>query len=294
MAERTVVIVRLAGGLGNQLFQYAAGRALIETRGGDLLLDLTSYDNERLGRKYRLDLYRIHASIASADDVARFTLGDRHDLPSRIRRRVDPYLPVAWRNQYVDRKQGYDPGIFRTRENVMLVGYWQSERYFTPIEQALHDELTLRSPPTGLNATLALELTESVSVCIHVRRGDYIANDSHVVLATDYYRRAVRRMTSALHDPVFYVFSDDIPWCRRHLGFLGEAIFVDHNGPDYDYEDLRLISLCKHHVVANSSFSWWGAWLAQHPGQVVIAPEKWYQDSNRTTRDLIPKRWRTI
>jgi hypothetical protein len=279
-----IVIVRLAGGLGNQLFQYAAGRALARARGARLLLDVSGYDNERLGRQYRLDRFRVRARAIRSGG-----------LLGRVRRRVQRCLPQRWRRLvFTEEKLSFDSRLLEIDRSVELRGYWQSERYLAGIAPMLRQELTFRDPPAGANAALAKEIAGVEAVCVHVRRGDYVTNSSHVVLPAAYYRSAVEHIKETVPAPHYYVFSDAIPWCREHLPLPGPATFVDHNGPEADYEDLRLMSLCKHHVIANSSFSWWGAWLAEWPEQVVVAPGQWFANPSRTTHHLIPDRWERL
>lgn len=289
-----IIIAGLMGGLGNQLFEYAAGRALAHARGARLLLDISSYDTDHLGRQYRLDRFHVRAEQATTADVQRVTRQGQRDLVSRVWRRIERGLPSYWRSVFVDREEGSDSELFRIRRSVVLRGYWQSERYFQSIGPLLRQELTLRAPPEGPNAELAQEITDRDAVSLHLRRGDYVANNSHVVLSSAYYHAAVARIGRETLDAHYYVFSDDIPWCRQHLDLALPMTFVDHNGPEADYEDLRLMSQCKHHIIANSSFSWWGAWLGQRPGQVVVAPQEWFRDPARTTRDLIPDRWERL
>ena len=145
-------------------------------------------------------------------------------------------------------------------------------------------------------ASLAIRACESVSV--HIRRGDYLSNPAfyrfHGVCAVEYYEAAVGHLAGAVENPCFFLFSDDLDWARRNLRLDYPVTYVDHNGEDKDYEDLRLMSQCKHHIIANSSFSWWAAWLCANPGKIVIAPRKWFNDPNIDTADIIPASWRRI
>ncbi len=286
-----MIIVKLAGGLGNQLFQYAAGRALAHSQGKTLLLDISNYDRDHLGRQYRLNHFHIQAEFATPRDVRRISRQNRRDLFSRVWQRAERYLPRHWRSVFVDRVEGYDPALFRIRRNVALQGYWQSEKYFRSIAPLLRQELVLHTPPVGRNATLAREITGVESVSVHVRRSDYVTNNSHIVLPKTYYEAALAHLAHVAPEAYYYIFSDDIPWCRKHLDLPGPAVFVDHNGPEADFEDLRLMNLCKHHIIANSSFSWWGAWLGNNPQKIVISPRKWFSDSHRKTHDLVPETW---
>ena len=150
----------------------------------------------------------------------------------------------------------------------------------------------------GLNAELASEIQATVSVGVHIRRGDYvanpIANQFHGVCSLEYYLAAIAKLKEEIGAPRFFVFSDDIGWARQNLRLPDPTTFVDHNGEAHDYEDLRLMSLCKHHIIANSSFSWWGAWLSNNPDKIVIAPERWFRDPSMDPRDLVPEGWHRL
>lgn len=289
-----IVIVKLMGGLGNQMFQYAAGRALAERRGARLLLDLSSYEHDRLGRRYRLDHFNIRAEIASPDDVERVTGLGRRGLLSRARRRAERLLPRHWRSVFTERQRSYDRELFYIRRSVMLSGYWQSPQYFASIEHLLREELRWREPPDAYNEALTQEIIAAEGVSVHVRRGDYVENKSHNVLPIGYYQAAVARIAEVAYQASYYVFSDDMPWCKGHLDLPGRTTYVDHNGPEADYEDLRLMSLCHHHIIANSSFSWWGAWLCERPGQLVIAPRQWFVLHDLDPKNRFPASWQVL
>lgn len=294
-----IVIVCLAGGLGNQLFQYAAGRALAEVCGAQLLLDTSAYQYERLGRQYRLDRFCIRAELVSPEDVDRLTWRERRDLFSRAWRRVvEPMLPRIWRRVFVDQELGYDSAFLRIRRSVVLQGYWQNEKYFADIAPMIRREYQLRDDPDYRNAHMLNLIGSTASVSLHVRRGDYVSNPHtnavHGVCEVEYYCDAMKFISERIGASHYFVFSDDPEWARANLCFNGPVTFVQHNGAERDYEDLRLMSACRHHIMANSSFSWWGAWLAERPGQVVVAPKVWFQDPRRCARDLIPERWERI
>jgi hypothetical protein len=177
--------------------------------------------------------------------------------------------------------------------NAYLVGCWQSERYFEQSADAIRTELTLKQGLAGPNARLANVIQKRESVAVHVRRGDYLtipAMASDVVCDLNYYRRAWSRARDLIPNAEYFVFSDDIAWCKQSLDFLGSATFVDHNTPEERHEDLRLMSQCKHAIIANSSFSWWGAWLSNNPNKVVIAPARCaVADPN-----FLPQSWQQV
>jgi hypothetical protein len=181
-----------------------------------------------------------------------------------------------------------------------LIGYWQSERYFLGIRDVLGAELEVQEAPTGANLRLLERIRSCDAVSLHVRRGDYVAdprtNAFHGILDQTYYQDALRVVGDQVGNPTVFVFSDDIEAARAYVGHLGLMTFVDVNGPAEAHQDLRLMRACKHHIIANSSLSWWGAWLADWPHKVVIAPRRWFKDPNAQGRseELIPRNWQRL
>jgi len=290
-----MVIVRLMGGLGNQMFQYAAGRAVAHRNQTQLELDVSAMEQDA-ARSYRLFHFNIVESIATPDEVARFV---KRDLWGRISRRAERYLlPPYRRSVFAQRFDRFDPDILRVRGSVYLTGYWQSEKYFKDIEHIIRQDFNLRHAPDAENQKLARVIANTNSVSLHIRRGDYVSNPRFFrkfgVCSLEYYQRAVAEVGEKVNDPHLFVFSDAIDWARDNLRLQYPVTFVAHNGADKDYEDLRLMSLCRHHIIANSSFSWWGAWLCTCPGKIVMAPKRWFKMSGRDTRDLIPDSWHRV
>jgi len=289
-----MVIVRLIGGLGNQMFQYAAGRAVAHRNQTQLKLDVSALERDA-ARSYRLHHFNIVESIATPNEVAHFR---KRDLWSRISRRVERFLPPYKRSMFAQRFDRFDPDILRLRGNVYLIGYWQSEKYFKDIEQIIRQDFTFRHTPDAENQRLARIIADANSVSLHIRRGDYVSNPRFSrkfgTCSPEYYRTAIAKVAGKVKHPHILVFSDDIDWAHDNLKSQYPITFVAHNNADDDCEDLRLMSQCRHHIIANSSFSWWGAWLCANPGKVVIAPKKWFNEPGRDTRDLIPNTWDTI
>ncbi|HET8654370.1 MAG TPA: alpha-1,2-fucosyltransferase [Longimicrobiaceae bacterium] len=289
-----MIIVRLLGGLGNQMFQYATGRALALRRGTVLKLDLSAFAAYPL-RSYRLDHFRIDATLADTAEVARVTGRNLRGLRARIHGAVERRRPYYRRGMVRERRFGYDPKLSGVRGDAYLVGFWQSERYFDDIRDRLVAELTVSTPPEGDNRRLldAIEATDSIS--LHVRRGDYVEDPAnlrlHGTCPPAYYERALAALLPRADRPHVFVFSDDIGWAKEHLRIPCPATFVAHNGEERDYEDLRLMSRCRHHVIANSTFSWWGAWLSTHPDRTVVAPREWFRDGSLDARDVVPDSW---
>jgi hypothetical protein len=288
-----VIVVALKGGLGNQLFQYAIARRLAEDTGQPFKLDLTAYQYDS-GRRYALGPFSVRGEIASEADIRRVKPlvkdAGRHS-PSIL------WNYLRYSKTWVQERTPYtyDPSIVRPRRDVYLDGYWANEGYFASIEPIVRREFTVRAEPDRANAAMAREIASVTSVCVHVRRGDYASDPAtqkfHGLAPVRYYERAVERLTKTVRDPHLFVFSDDADWTKEHLRLGYSTTYVTHNAPDKDYEDLRLMAACRHHVIANSSFSWWGAWLAKQQGQIVVAPEKWLNEPSIDTRGATPARW---
>ena len=293
-----MVIARIMGGLGNQMFQYSFGRALALRNDVPLKLDLTSYDVSM--REYRLNRFRIVEEIASPAEVEKLTGIHRGScFGARVRRRIRRHLrrvmPPSKMPVLTEHESRFDPAVLQPPGHVYLDGYWQSERYFAGIEDLLRKELIVRERPDRENERLLAEIGASESVSVHVRRGDYVSDLNvfrvHGVCPPEYYHAAVRRLAEVLGEPHIYIFSDDIPWAKENLRFEHPTTCVEHNGEEKDWEDFRLMSACRHHVIANSSFSWWAAWLCPNPDKIVIAPERWFADPRRDSSDIAPRSW---
>ena len=291
-----MVIVRLTGGLGNQMFQYAAGRALADRLGAELLLDTRAFAHA-LARKvytrraYALAPFKLRARLAEAADLRGWPLWV---VEIGLRLRIARPLFRRW---HFESAISYDPGVRLLREPVLLVGYWQSERYFSDVAEAIRADFMLREPLAGANAEL-LQLARSAdSVGLHVRRGDFVslsdAAQVHGLCSIDYYRRAIDLVRKHCPQCRFLVFSDDPQWARAELPLDAAAVFVSGNEQRPE-QDLALMSACKHHIIANSSFSWWAGWLGQNPQQLVIAPTPWYASPKLDARDLAVARWQYI
>ncbi|MGC8880317.1 MAG: alpha-1,2-fucosyltransferase [Anaerolineae bacterium] len=294
-----MVIVQLIGGLGNQMFQYAAGRALAWRRGTALKLDISAFASYTL-RSYRLHVFRIHEDFATPQEVAAVQAGgcSRTDrLLWRIRRRLG-HVPYYARPIYREREHRahvFDANLAQARRDVYLIGYWQSEKYFATIADLIREEFQLKREPSATSRELAQRICDCQAVSLHVRRGDYVTNPRthqvHGVCSLEYYARCIAYIEQRVERPTFFVFSDDMDWARDHIRPAHPTVYVTHNGAARDYEDLWLMSQCKHHILANSSFSWWGAWLCENPDKIVIAPRRWFNEPGHDTRDLLPEGW---
>jgi glycosyl transferase family 11 len=285
-----VIVVRLLGGLGNQLFQYATGRALAARRGDDLRLDASAYHEPQPGltpRRYELDGWRIRAGLCDRWLLWKLRRGSRIPLLAPL---LGGHAVVTEASHYFDASLER-----RTERHLYLDGYWQCERYFRDIRGELLSELALIAPPDARNAALLDEIRGCNAVAVHVRRTDYVQNEHlravHGACSVDYYRRAMAHVCERTDSPRFFLFSDDPKWVEANIEAPGPARYVSHNGGDRGAEDLRLMRECKRFVIANSSFSWWGAWLAVHADKIVVAPRPWFADPKEDEGDLVPDSW---
>ena len=262
-----MIIIKIKGGLGNQLFQYATGRAVALHHKLPLKLDLTIFKTYKLHR-YLLDQFAIEADIATENEIIKLK-GGNNVILSALRK-----TGFIKRKSYIKEKRSshFDASVFKNNV-VYLDGYWQNELYFTDIRELLLPELTSSSSISDLGCAYLESIKNTNSISLHVRRGNYLNTKNINVLDIDYYMKAVDYIRKNVTKPTFYVFSDDLEWCKNSLGFLDDCIYVDRTQTDVD--DLKLMSFCRHNIIANSSFSWWGAWLNQNPKKTVIAPKGW-------------------
>ncbi len=296
----SVVVTRLIGGLGNQMFQYATGRAVALRRRAALKLDVTGFAavGSPTKRRYELDSFSIEESVASDADLARFRYTGKPRSPrlDRVLRFLHMHRAhgASW-PVYREPHFHFDPAVPELRPPVYLHGYWQTERYFSDIAGVLRQEFTAKAPLGGDNAALAEAIAAVNAVSLHVRRGDYVSdpatNRYHGICSPDYYQRAVDYITARAGVPHLFVFSDDQQWTRANLRFEVPVTFVGANPPDCGYRDMQLMARCRHHIIANSSFSWWGAWLNPSPEKIVVAPQQWFSSPKNDTRDLLPTPW---
>lgn len=279
------VTVRLFGGLGNQLFQYAVGRAVADQNKCGLLLDARETNAKGGHWPFALSHFNITAG-----------LGDASNLPPSRSRKIS-YMLWRWFGQNPkfirEAGLGYNADIATLGAGSYLHGYFQSEKYFERIIPTLRKELTFSTQPSAQNADWIENIQASNSVSLHVRRGDYMtAGGAYAVCDQDYYRRAVAHIVDKTQaEPEIFVFSDDPEWAKAHLDLGYKAKFSDHNDASKHYEDMRLISQCKHNITANSTFSWWGSWLNANLDKIVVAPKDWCRGEGVGNLDILPQTW---
>lgn len=288
-----MVVVKLMGGLGNQMFQYAAGRALALYHGTQLKVDTTFLERDSKGaytqRKYELDIFNAPiVSLATADLERFLSRGD-----GLARRLANKIMPGLIKNvEFDEHGPTYRADFWQTPRHVYLNGYWQSEDYFKGYRDVILRDFQIKEAYlNGVGEVLA-QIESSNSLAVHVRRGDYVSsaicNAVHGVCSIDYYELAVAHIAKKQANLSLFVFSDDLPWCKAHLNFAFPVCYVETGSA---FKDLFLMQQCKHQVIANSSFSWWAAWLNRNPSKSVIAPKVWFQDPEMQSNDIVPGGW---
>ncbi|WP_018611017.1 alpha-1,2-fucosyltransferase [Segetibacter koreensis] len=276
-----MVVVKLIGGMGNQMFQYAIGRHLAIKNKCPLYFDHIELENKNTAntpRNYELDIFNVQYQKNPFLQSNRFVAKVYHKLFS-VQRIKEPDFT-------------FHPHILNVQGNIHLNGYWQNENYFKEIEEIIRQDFTFKTPANEKIESILQQIAATNSVSLHVRRGDYItlteANQFHGVCSDTYYQKAIAKIKEAIPAPHLFVFSDDIHWVKQNMPFTEEHTFVDGNTGKNSFEDLRLMAACRHNILANSSFSWWAGWLNKNPEKMVIAPEKWFRAVHT---DIVPPSW---
>lgn len=287
------LVCRLDGGFGNQLFQYAAARSIADRLGCPLVLDARSL-SESSDRAYGLNSYPIRAQLAAPELLCTLP-SPRSSRMGRLKARMGLALPgmfsapVFWPQTFA-----YDKRVAQISRPVYLVGYWQSERYFAWNRSRLLEDLRpldAVQDPAGLRA----RINATDSVALHVRRGDYLSNTSaaaiHGVCDTRYYMDAIVHLAKARKNMELFVFSDDPQWVRQNFQFAVPTVLVDSAMGSSTQFDFEMMRHCRHHIISNSTYSWWAAWLAGHEDHMVVAPKRWFKDASIPAHDVVPENW---
>ncbi|MGE3549661.1 MAG: glycosyltransferase [Geobacter sp.] len=285
-----MIIVRLIGGLGNQMFQYALGRTISLMHNVPLKLDVSEFASYKL-RKYSLQHFDIVEKIATELDLRAFSSDAK---PISVNNEVPYYLKPIVEQQ----GHNFDPNIFKLNPPAYLKGYWQSEKFFVSIKDIIKKDFTIKPFNSNYHKYLESQISSSDSIAIHIRRGDYVSNPEtwsyHGVCPIEYYTDSLKLIECQIENPTIFVFSDDPAWVKLHIKFVYPTVYVESCGTEYDAIELWLISRCKHQIIANSTFSWWGAWLNTNPNKIVCAPERWFAIAHKNTDDLIPNDWQKV
>jgi len=279
------ITTHISGGLGNQLFQYATGRALSLSRDTDLYLDTSSFTESGNLRSCILDHYQIKSRI----------LRKKNWLHQKISDVLRSSLGISTEGKvYGENLNTFDANVLKLSNGTYLLGHWQSQKYFLHHGATIKQDLTLQTPLSQASIEILRIIKKGTSVAVHVRRGDYVSNSvAQQVLGTQtpsYYERAANYLGRQVKNAHYYVFSDDPKWASLNIltGYKSVTYLPTSMEP---YEDLELMRACDHFITANSSFSWWGAWLGSKKGSIVISPKKWFASPEYSSKDLIPNHW---
>jgi hypothetical protein len=290
-----LIIVKLQGGLGNQMFQYAFGLSLSQKLKCALYLDLSFFGQHSNGltpRNYELNLFPASINIASDKLIKRFL---HPDLVHRLINRSRINRTAVYRENTV-RINKY---VFEIKSSVYFDGFWQSEQYFNNNEGLVRSCLGFKKILNHQSQKIADQLAnQAETISVHVRRGDYVSSkithELHGVCSIYYYNESIKLINNRLNSPHFYFFSDDTEWVKKNLlPEVKNATLIQHNTGSESWQDMALMSKCKHHIIANSSFSWWGAWLNPDKGKIVIAPKNWFSSKTDyfNDKDIVPENW---
>jgi hypothetical protein len=294
-----MIVMRLKGGLGNQMFQYALGRVLSIKNNTKLAFNIEAYldqtsrpfkGNMMASRNFDLDVFNIVGRIAKKNEIPflyrMYGKGKIMLILDAVRRRIFKHKA---QELYFEK---FNPKMLELGPNSYIDGFFQSPKYFAGFEDVIRKDFTLKNPLPEHIQKLSEEIQAINSVCIHVRRGDFVGNKDHEVVTLEYYQKGIDYISKKVPIEKIYVFSDDIEWCKNNITSSFPAAFVDSEYAGVKGEaHMFLMSKCKHFVIANSSFAWWAVWLSSSKEKIVVAPKHWFTDTSIDTSDLTPEEW---
>ena len=298
-----MIISCIVGGLGNQLFQYAAGKHLAIRNNETLTVDYGLFQHHRQRHPqlfhFNVDCQEIDDSIFASQVEASFRSfiqlpPIKRSLARRVARQLRGRLwrqPLASTPIFWGKSPRFEAALLDLKSPVRLIGFWQSEKYFLDIESTIRRDLQIKSEYLKNTDRVLEKIQNTRAVSVHFRRGDYVGlNKFEMKNPLDYYQAAINDMAQHIEDATFYVFSDDVAWVKGHFHSPHRVVFVNDDGVLSDVEELHLMKSCRHHIIANSTFSWWGAWLNPDPHKRVYAPRIWFND-DKDYSDTVPENW---
>lgn len=279
-------IIRIDGGLGNQMFQYALALKM-ESMGREVKLDITKYAEHHCHNDFELDrVFHLKCNPATEKEVRSLGYRKENHWTELLKR-----TPLRKKTIYTNEGTAFDSQVL-SLDGFYIEGFWQCERYFADIREKILDTYRFPAFESGAQREYAEQIRSGGAVSVHIRRGDYLNYPKYQGICTlDYYKKAMAYFRGLLGERVrFYIFTDDIPWAEENFAMPDCRLVRGNIGAD-SFRDMQLMSLCEHHIVANSSFSWWGAWLSRNPGKQVIAPECWMNGAPEEEAAIIPESW---
>lgn len=283
-----MIIVNIYGGLGNQMFQYAYTKAL-EEKGCEVRIDISAFETYKLHGGYQLDKYKIDLNPSTQKENAKFK-------KRNFVKKVFEKLKIFKSTIVQEKSLLFDSNLFDTQDNSFVYGYFQSEKYFKNIRNILLKQFIINKKVSNYTKEIENKIMNSKNTCsLHIRRGDYVVGNNiniHGICDLEYYKSAIKFLEEIEKDISYFIFSDEIEWVKQHI-VLKNAIYINSEEERIPHEDIYLMSLCKHNIIANSSFSWWGAWLNENKDKTVIAPKRWFADSKleQQSKDIVCSHW---
>lgn len=283
-----MVIVKIIGGLGNQMFQYAYAKAL-QQKGHEVKIDISAFETYKLHGGYQLDKYNIDLDSSKKDENDKFY---KNTIFYKVLRRFG----IDFSRRIKENSLLFNSELLKIEDNSYLDGYFQCEKYFKDIREIILKQFTINQDISNYTKEIKNKIQNSQNSCsLHIRRGDFANSTNiniHGACDIEYYKKAIQYLEEKVENINYFIFSDDIEWVKENLA-IQNAIYIDSKEKRIPHEDIYLMSLCKNNIIANSSFSWWGAWLNQNEKKMVIAPKRWFADDKleSQSKDIVCESW---
>ncbi len=283
-----MIITRIIGGLGNQMFQYAYAKAL-EQKGHEVKIDISAFETYKLHGGYQLDKYNIDLDSSIKDENDKFY---KNTFFYKVLRRFG----MDFSRRIKEKSLLFDKKFLEIDDNSYLDGYFQCEKYFKDIREIILKQFTINQDISNYTKEIKNKIQNSQNSCsLHIRRGDFVNSTNiniHGACDIEYYKKAIQYLEEKVVNINYFIFSDDIEWVKENLA-IQNAIYIDSKEKRIPHEDIYLMSLCKNNIIANSSFSWWGAWINRNENKIVIAPKRWFADDKleNQSKDIVCESW---
>lgn len=283
-----MVIVKIVGGLGNQMFQYAYAKSL-QQKGYEVKIDITAFETYKLHGGYQLDKYEIDLKASIMEENNEF-------YKNNIFFKILSKLGLNFSRRIKENSLLFNSELLKIEDNSYLDGYFQCEKYFIDIREILLNQFVIKQVISNYTNEIENKIKDSKNSCsLHIRRGDFVNSTNITIHGTcdiKYYKKAMKYFEEKVGSINYFIFSDDIEWVKENLEVLN-AIYIESKEKRIPHEDIYLMRLCNHNIIANSTFSWWGAWLNQNENKIVIAPKRWFADEElyKKSRDIVCEGW---
>lgn len=283
-----MIIVKIVGGLGNQMFCYAYAKSL-EQKGHEVKIDISAFETYKLHGGYQLDKYNIDLNSSTKEENSKFYT---NSLIYRVMRKLNIGNPKIIK----EKSLLFDYKLLNIEDGCYLDGYFQCEKYFKDIREIILKQFTINQDISNYTKEIKNKIQNFQNSCsLHIRRGDFVNSTNiniHGACDIEYYKKAMKYLEEKVVNINYFIFSDDIEWVKENLA-IQNAIYIDSKEKRIPHEDIYLMSLCKNNIIANSSFSWWGAWLNQNEKKMVIAPKRWFADDKleSQSKDIVCESW---